>query len=49
MVTARRDNILYFIVCGGLPASEAHEFVKLAQTAGWDVCVIVTPQGSKFR
>jgi phosphopantothenoylcysteine synthetase/decarboxylase len=48
MVPARRDNVLYFIVCGGPPASDAHEFVKLAQTAGWDVCVIATPQGSRF-
>jgi phosphopantothenoylcysteine synthetase/decarboxylase len=48
MVTARRDNVLYFIVCGGPPASDAHEFVKVAQTAGWDVCVIATPQGSRF-
>ena len=48
MVTSRRDNVLYFVVCGGPPASEAHEFVNLAQTAGWDVCVIATPQGSRF-
>lgn len=48
MVTPRRDNVLYFVVCRGPPASEAHEFVKLAQTAGWDVCVIATPQGSRF-
>lgn len=47
-MAARRTDVLYFIVCGGPPASEAATFVKLAQTAGWDVCVIATPQGSKF-
>jgi phosphopantothenoylcysteine synthetase/decarboxylase len=48
MVTARREDVLYLIVCGGPPASQAHEFVKLAQAAGWDVCVIATPQGGRF-
>jgi phosphopantothenoylcysteine synthetase/decarboxylase len=48
MVAARRDNVVYLVVCGGPPASEAHEFVRLAQNAGWDVCVIATPQGSGF-
>jgi phosphopantothenoylcysteine synthetase/decarboxylase len=48
MAEARREDVLYFIVCGGPPAGEAPTLVKFAQTAGWDVCLIATPQGRKF-
>lgn len=44
----RREDVLYFIICGGQPAEGAHELVKLAQADGWDVCVITTPQGARF-
>jgi phosphopantothenoylcysteine synthetase/decarboxylase len=40
--------VLYFIVCGGPPATEAATFVKRAQAAGWDVCVIATPAATRF-
>lgn len=32
------------VVCAAPPASEVHELVKLAQAAGWEVCVIATPE-----
>jgi hypothetical protein len=30
------------------PAQRVQELVLLAQAEGWDVCVVVTPQGTKF-
>jgi hypothetical protein len=39
-----RGRVLYVVVCAAPPASEVHELVKLAQVAGWEVCVIVTPE-----
>jgi phosphopantothenoylcysteine decarboxylase len=42
----RQDQrrVLYVVVCAAPPASEVHELVKLAQVAGWQVCVIATPE-----
>jgi len=40
--------VLYVIACGARPAGEVAAFVPFAQAAGWDVCVIVTPDGAKF-
>jgi phosphopantothenoylcysteine decarboxylase len=37
-------RVLYVIVCAAPPATEVHELVKLAQAAGWQVCVIATPE-----
>jgi phosphopantothenoylcysteine decarboxylase len=39
-----RRRVLYVVVCAAPPASDAHELVKLAQAAGWQVCVIATPE-----
>jgi phosphopantothenoylcysteine decarboxylase len=39
-----RRRVLYVVVCAAPPASDAHELVKLAQAAGWEVCVIATPE-----
>ena len=39
-----RRRVLYMVVCAAPPASDAHELVKLAQAAGWEVCVIATPE-----
>ena len=39
-----RRRVLYLILCAAPPASEAHELVKLAQAAGWEVCVVATPE-----
>ena len=40
--------VLYVIACGGPPAGQIPEFVGQAQSQGWDVCVIATPDGAKF-
>jgi phosphopantothenoylcysteine synthetase/decarboxylase len=40
--------VLYVIACGGRPAGQLPDFVRFAQGEGWDVCVIVTPDGTKF-
>jgi phosphopantothenoylcysteine decarboxylase len=39
-----RGRVLYVVVCAAPPASDAHELVKLAQAAGWEVCMIATPE-----
>lgn len=41
-------GVLYLIVCASPRARRIGELVSLAQADGWDVCVIVTPQGRKF-
>jgi len=43
-----RRRVVYAIVCGAPPASDIHVLVKLAQAAGWDVCVIPTPEGRRW-
>jgi phosphopantothenoylcysteine synthetase/decarboxylase len=40
--------VLYVIACGARPAGDVAAFVRFAQAEGWDVCVIVTPDGAKF-
>lgn len=40
--------VLYVVACGGRPAGDLPAFVRFAQTEGWDVCVIATPDGTKF-
>jgi phosphopantothenoylcysteine decarboxylase len=39
-----RRRVLPVVVCAAPPASDAHELVKLGQAAGWEVCVIATPE-----
>lgn len=41
-------RVLYVIVCGSPAARHVAILVKLAQQAGWDVCVVATPDGRKF-
>ena len=43
-----RHRVLYVIVCAAPPAQQIHELVVLAQAAQWTVCVIATPQATKF-
>jgi phosphopantothenoylcysteine synthetase/decarboxylase len=43
-----RPLVPYVIACGSRPAAQLPEFVTFAQADGWDVCVIATPQGTKF-
>jgi phosphopantothenoylcysteine synthetase/decarboxylase len=41
-------GVLYIVACAAPPAREVSKLVAMAQTDGWDVCVIATPQGTKF-
>src|SRR5258708_3322307 len=40
--------VLYLVVCAAPPAQQTQEVVPLLQAAGWDVCVIATPQASRW-
>ncbi len=40
--------VLYLLVCAAPPAQQTQEVVPLLQAAGWDVCVIATPQASRW-
>ena len=48
IVPADTRPVLYLVACGAPPAGELTAFVRDAQAQGWDVCVIATPDGSKF-
>lgn len=48
MAQAEARPVLYLIACGGRPAGQLADFVRFAQGLGWDVCVIATPDGTKF-
>ena len=48
MRSSRTRPVLYVIACGGRPAGQLPEFVRFAQSLDWDVCVIATPDGTKF-
>ena len=48
MPAAETSPVLYVVACGGPPAAELPEFVRFAGEQGWDVCVIATPDGTKF-
>ncbi len=41
-------GVLYVITCASSSAPLIYTFVPVAQQAGWDVCVILTPQAHKF-
>jgi phosphopantothenoylcysteine synthetase/decarboxylase len=45
---AQSSPVLYVVACGGPPARQLPEFAGSAQAQGWDVCVIATPDGTKF-
>ena len=40
--------VLYIVACGGRPAALLEPFVRFAQGDGWDACVILTPDATKF-
>jgi Flavoprotein len=42
------QKVLYAIVCGAPPARDVGKLVDLAEAAGWDVCVIASPDGRRF-
>lgn len=41
-------GVLYVITCASASAPRTPRFVERAQAANWDVCVILTPQATKF-
>ena len=47
-MTADNQPVLYVVACGGPPAAQLDAFAGFAQQHGWDVCVIATPDGTKF-
>ena len=42
------SRVLYVLVCGAPPARDVGVLVGLAQSQGWDVCVITSPRGRTF-
>ncbi|HEU0239624.1 MAG TPA: flavoprotein [Micromonosporaceae bacterium] len=40
--------VLYVIACGSPPTRHIARLADPAQSAGWDVCVVVSPDGRKF-
>jgi len=46
--TRNARGVLYIIACAASSAALVPNFVKEAQAAGWKLCVITTPQGTKF-
>jgi phosphopantothenoylcysteine decarboxylase len=42
--TSTAPRVLYLIVCAAPPAQQTPEVVPPLQAAGWEVCVIATPQ-----
>lgn len=44
----QKRGVLYIVVCAAGPARQVQELVLLAQGAGWDVCIIPTPNAVPF-
>ncbi len=44
----RQQRVLYVVSCGSPVAQYVPGFLMQAQNAHWKVCVITTPQGTKF-
>jgi len=44
----KEQGVLYTIACAASSATLVPNFVMHAQAVGWNVCVITTPQGTKF-
>ena len=47
-VTRLAPPVLYAVACGSPAAGHIGRLVNLAQLAGWQVCVVATPDGRKF-
>jgi phosphopantothenoylcysteine synthetase/decarboxylase len=41
-------RVLYIITCGSTAARNVGILIGLAQSEGWEVCVVATPDGCKF-
>ena len=47
-MTEAAHRVLYLVVCAAPPAQQTPHIVTALQQAGWDVCVIATPQASRW-
>ncbi|MEE6262213.1 flavoprotein [Plantactinospora sonchi] len=48
MVESTGTRVLYVIACGSPLTRNVGRLVTHAQRDGWDVCVVLTPDGTKF-
>lgn len=48
MTGAAAGPVLYAVACGSPAAGHIGQLVRLAQQAGWRVCVVATPDGRNF-
>jgi phosphopantothenoylcysteine decarboxylase len=48
MQPAHQPRVLYLIVCAAPPAQQTADVVPVLQSDGWEVCVITTPQASRW-
>jgi phosphopantothenoylcysteine synthetase/decarboxylase len=48
MSETQKTPVLYLVICAAPPAQEMHAFIPDLQAAGWDVCVIATPQATRW-
>src|SRR5690242_1585280 len=48
MSEAPHKPVLYLLVCAAPPAQQIPDFLPLLQAKGWDVCVIATPQATRW-
>jgi phosphopantothenoylcysteine decarboxylase len=48
MSSISSERVLYLIVCAAPPAQQIHERIPTLQEAGWDVCIIATPQAVRW-
>jgi hypothetical protein len=44
----QKRGVLYIVVCAAGPARHVQELVLLAQEAGWETCIIPTPNAVPF-
>ena len=42
------DPVLYLIGCTAPPVQHSATAIKLAQEAGWDVCLVLTPRAARW-
>lgn len=48
MTETIKQRTLYLIICAAPPAQHMHAFIPVLQAVGWDVCVIATPQATRW-
>ncbi len=47
-MSTTKKPVFYIIVCAAPPAQMIHEFVGHIQALEWDVCIIATPQATRW-